>query len=386
MGRRKVRRVRPVRRLAHPLSGRLAILALTTALGLGLVGVPVASGDPGGGNGGSSGGAFPSQEQVDRAKARAEQKAHDVAAIKARLLMANQRLEAANVRAEQASEAYNGAMWRLEQAKQAYRQARADAQHARRTVAAQRNRIGALVAQSYQNGGDLSALNAMMSADGPPGVMDQYVAFQGASTSLQADYKRFAAVLVGLRDQRADAVPLGSDGTTGVLGVGPGLTVGLLGLLEAPHRTVVGLGGLLGTDVGGVEALVGQQQPRLDRAYVVGLLLRTSLGPVDLLLAGERSPGAAAVAVTRVAAGDGDPHEAEAQGGGQTEDDQPPRERVGQAPYSSHASNLSSAHRAASLRLEELSRPAASRALDLPLPATDPRRARPPEWDLPRER
>jgi len=177
--------------MASPVSGRLAILCLTTALGLGLV-VPVASGDPGDGSG-SGGGAFPSQDQVDRAKARAEQKAHDVGAIKARLLMANQRLDAANVRAEQASEAYNGAMWHLEQAKQAYRQARRDAAHARRTVAAQRNRIGALVAQSYQNGGDLTALNAMMSADGPQGVMDQYVAFQGASTSLQADYKRFAA-------------------------------------------------------------------------------------------------------------------------------------------------------------------------------------------------
>jgi cell wall-associated NlpC family hydrolase len=178
--------------MTSPLSGRLAILCLTTALGLGLVGVPVASGDPGDG-GGSGDGAFPSQDQVDRAKARAEQKAHDVGAIKARLLMANQRLDAANLRAEQASEAYNGAMWHLEQAKQAYRRARADAAHARRTVASQRNRIGALVAQSYQNGGDLNALNAMMSADGPQGVMDQYVAFQGASTSLQADYKRFAA-------------------------------------------------------------------------------------------------------------------------------------------------------------------------------------------------
>ena len=75
----------------------------------------------------------------------------------------------------------------------AYRQAQADAARARRTVAAQRDRIGALVAQSYQHGGDLTALNAMMSADGPEGVLDQYAAFQGASTSLQADYKRFAA-------------------------------------------------------------------------------------------------------------------------------------------------------------------------------------------------
>ena len=84
-------------------------------------------------------------------------------------------------------------MWHLEQAREAYRQARADAAHARRTVAAQRDRIGGLVAQSYQNGGDLTALNAMMSADGPEGVLDQYAAFQGASTALQADYQRFAA-------------------------------------------------------------------------------------------------------------------------------------------------------------------------------------------------
>jgi cell wall-associated NlpC family hydrolase len=33
----------------------------------------------------------------------------------------------------------------------------------------------------------------MMSADGPEGVLDQYAGFQGASTSLEADYKRFTA-------------------------------------------------------------------------------------------------------------------------------------------------------------------------------------------------
>ena len=84
-------------------------------------------------------------------------------------------------------------MWRLDEAKRRYREARADAERARRTVRAQRGRIGALVAQSYQNGGDLTALKAMMSADGPVGVLDQYAGFQGASTSLQADYKRYAA-------------------------------------------------------------------------------------------------------------------------------------------------------------------------------------------------
>jgi cell wall-associated NlpC family hydrolase len=60
-------------------------------------------------------------------------------------------------------------------------------------VTTERDRIGALVAQSYRQGGDLSALTAMMSADGPEAVLDQYAAYHGASTSLQADYKRFAA-------------------------------------------------------------------------------------------------------------------------------------------------------------------------------------------------
>jgi peptidoglycan DL-endopeptidase CwlO len=120
-------------------------------------------------------------------------KAGQVRDIKARLVVANQNLEAASLAAEEASEAYNGAMWRLSEAKRHYREAQEAAERARRTVRQQRARIGELVAQSYQNGGDLTALKAMMSADGPSGVLDQYAGFQGASTSLQADYKRYAA-------------------------------------------------------------------------------------------------------------------------------------------------------------------------------------------------
>ena len=180
--------------MVGPLVTLTLCLAMTVGLAVGTAGV--ASGDPQGGSGdtgGSGGTAYPSQDEVERAKARAVRTAHDVGAIKGRLLLANQSLDQANLRAEQASEAYNGAMWRLEQAKAAYRQARQDVAQAQASVAEQRNRIGALVAQSYQNGGDLTALNAMMSADGLEGVMDQLAAFQGASTSMQADYKRFAA-------------------------------------------------------------------------------------------------------------------------------------------------------------------------------------------------
>ncbi len=188
-----MRRPRPQgwRPTARPVVG--VLLALSLGLATVLTVVPVAAGDPSSPGPDARGKAFPSKEQVDRAKARAASAARDVGAIKAQLLLAQQRLEQAGLQAEQASEAYNGAMWKLQQATERLRGARADAARARRTVATQRDRIGALVAQSYQQGGDLTALNAMMSADGPEGVLDQYVAFQGASSSLQADYQRFAA-------------------------------------------------------------------------------------------------------------------------------------------------------------------------------------------------
>lgn len=176
------------RRGAAPLATLLLCLAFFASLVPATVADP-ASPDPSGG----SGPAIPSQGQVDRARAQAAGKAAAVSAISTRLLLADQRLEAAAVQAEEASEAYNGALWRLHQATMAYDAARSDASRARRTVDVQRDRIGALVAQSYQNGGDLSAVTAMLGADGPEGVLDQYAAFAGASSSLQADFQRFTA-------------------------------------------------------------------------------------------------------------------------------------------------------------------------------------------------
>ena len=137
--------------------------------------------------------AVPSRQDVARARADAADRARDVGAIEARLLLATQRLQAAALRAELASEAYNGALWRQQQAEAAYRAARAAAERAHRRLGTQRIRIGALVAQSYQQGGDLSAMHAMLGGQGIEGVLDQYAGFQGASTSLQADYQRFAA-------------------------------------------------------------------------------------------------------------------------------------------------------------------------------------------------
>jgi cell wall-associated NlpC family hydrolase len=174
-------------RVTSAVRGSLRVLVPTIMTGaLVVTAVPTAVAD-------KSDRAFPSSDQVAAAKRRVAETARDVGAIKASLLMANQRLEAAALEAEKASEAYNGAMWRLQVARQELATARSEAAEARRTVAEQRTAIGALVASSYQQGGQLTALSALMGADGPEGVMDQYATFQGASDSLQADYDRFAA-------------------------------------------------------------------------------------------------------------------------------------------------------------------------------------------------
>ena len=58
--------------------------------------------------------------------------------------------------------------------------------------------------------------------------------------------RQVPTVLVRLRDQCADAAALRPDGTTCALGVRAGRPVATLGLLEPPHRAVVGLRRLLG--------------------------------------------------------------------------------------------------------------------------------------------
>src|SRR5262245_2630722 len=82
-----------VRRLPRRVAAPVTAVTLCWTLGLGAV---PALGDPGSGSGGAGGSrAYPSQDQVDRARAQARRKAQDVGAIKAQLLLANQRLEQA---------------------------------------------------------------------------------------------------------------------------------------------------------------------------------------------------------------------------------------------------------------------------------------------------
>ena len=77
---------------------------------------------------------YPSQDDVNSAQQRVENKARSVGAIEADLAAADQRLDSLRVDAEIAVEAYNGAMYKLEQARKAARIA-----HARASRAARKN-------------------------------------------------------------------------------------------------------------------------------------------------------------------------------------------------------------------------------------------------------
>lgn len=137
---------------------------------------------------------YPSQAQVDAAKKAAAAKAASVAQIRAALVVAQQQADAANTAAEVASEHYNGAVWALQKARKEAVKARSEATKALADVARQRDEIGRLAVQSYQQGTDLNALNAVLSAEGPTGLMNQIGVVQSAGDSMQARYQKFQAV------------------------------------------------------------------------------------------------------------------------------------------------------------------------------------------------
>lgn len=156
--------------------------ATTLAVTLPLTGV--ANADPGPGP-------VPSQAQVDHARAQVATKRQSVQQIEAQLNAANAWLQQAAEAAGVAAEAYNGAVWRLSEARKAYQLARAREQQARLDVEHQRAGIVSLVTDSYQNGTELNTATAMMSNEGPKGLMNRYGVVESAGDSMEAGYERF---------------------------------------------------------------------------------------------------------------------------------------------------------------------------------------------------
>lgn len=148
---------------------------------------------------------LPSQSEVDSAEAAVARRAGDVAAIRAELALAQERLQAAAAKAEIAAEAYNGARWQLEQAKEKAAQAAAAAVAASKDVEDQRAEIAALAVQSFQDGSELTELMAYLSPGGPQEVADRITITQSIGATLQDRYDAFAAADILAKNARAEA-------------------------------------------------------------------------------------------------------------------------------------------------------------------------------------
>ena len=94
---------------------------------------------------------FPSKQQVHHARHQAAQAPHDVAGVKAALVQADLRMQAAAVRAEQAAEHYNGARWQLQLARRDARVADRHAAIAATDATEQRKSYAATVVASYES-------------------------------------------------------------------------------------------------------------------------------------------------------------------------------------------------------------------------------------------
>jgi cell wall-associated NlpC family hydrolase len=183
----------------------MALAAATTvAMMLPLTGVATADQKPGP-NSGSSGAAPPSQAQVDHARAQVASKKKSVAQLESDLAAATARMESASVAAEAAAEAYNGAMWRLDEARTASSRAQLQAAQAAESVERQRSGIVTLVTDSYQNGTELNTATAMLSDEGPTGLMNRYAVVASAGDSMEARYDAFRVVSAQAKSYAARA-------------------------------------------------------------------------------------------------------------------------------------------------------------------------------------
>jgi len=135
----------------------------------------------------------PSQAEVDAAEAAAADKARDVAAVQADLVLANQRLQQASIAAAKAGEEYNGAVYRLEQARAEADAAERRADRAQADVVRQQRAYGDVLATSYAMAPQLTAMAAMMDSEGPSAVMEKLTTLSTAEDALNSQYDSFRA-------------------------------------------------------------------------------------------------------------------------------------------------------------------------------------------------
>ena len=135
----------------------------------------------------------PSRREVAQSRVAVEEKAHDVASVRARLVLANQRLQVSAVEAARAAEAFNGARWAVREARAAARVAERRSAAAGTDVERQREAYSGALVTSYVVAPSLTALSAMAQSDGISTVIDQVTTLHNAEDALDSRYDVFRA-------------------------------------------------------------------------------------------------------------------------------------------------------------------------------------------------
>jgi cell wall-associated NlpC family hydrolase len=149
---------------------------------------------------------YPSQQQVDRAKAAVTGASGQISTLDAQYAAAGARLADVQDRAAAAGEAYNGALFRLDQRKAETAAAQKRSAQAQSVADAASLIVRRYAATVYQQGGNLGELEAFLNGNGPQDMLDRATALQAvgdarartlqeaAATSIVADtMKRQAA-------------------------------------------------------------------------------------------------------------------------------------------------------------------------------------------------
>ncbi|WP_345520932.1 NlpC/P60 family protein [Nocardioides conyzicola] len=148
----------------------------------------------------------PSKSDVRDARTAVRAQADDVASVRARLVVANQRLQQSAVVAAQAAEAFNGARWHADQAREAAAKAQQGVTAAEADVERQRRAYTDSLVTSYELQPSLTALSAIVHSHGITSVQERTVTMGNAEDALDGNYDEFraAAVVADVARDRAE--------------------------------------------------------------------------------------------------------------------------------------------------------------------------------------
>ena len=189
----------------HLVNGwAITAVALTLAAGLAVSPGWIAAADEGD---------HPSRSDVRHAREAADEKAAEVESVQARLAAAQGRLQDTAIRVAQAEEAFNRARWQYREARRKQRAAEQIQATSDTQLGTMREEYADVVVASYEMSPSLTAMAAILHADGIASVVDRTTSLQNAQAALDQVYDDYdaAALLAGVASDQATEARLAAD-------------------------------------------------------------------------------------------------------------------------------------------------------------------------------